>query len=68
MNTQNERKRVGQEEPEIQQGEEKSIAKQERLKKLMHQHPQRDEPRIDGVGTEEEESLRSSALKDALRG
>lgn len=35
------------EEAEIQQGEKKGIAKDERLKKAMRQHPQRDTPRVD---------------------
>ncbi len=33
---------------ELQQGESKGIAKQEALKHLKKQHPQRDVPRVDG--------------------
>ena len=40
---------------EIQSGEPKSISKQERLKRAIKQHPQRDVPRIDGEVTEERE-------------
>lgn len=33
---------------ELQQGESKGIAKQEALKHLKKQHPQRDVPKVDG--------------------
>lgn len=36
-------------EPEIQQGGERSIANVERLKRVIRQHPQRDEPKVDSV-------------------
>ena len=36
-------------EPEIQQGEGRSIATDERLKRAIKQHPQRDEPKVDCV-------------------
>lgn len=35
--------------PQIQQGETRGIAKDERLKRVVKQHPQRDEPRVDSV-------------------
>jgi hypothetical protein len=34
---------------EIQQGEGRSIATDERLKRVIKQHPQRDEPKVDSV-------------------
>lgn len=40
-------------EPEIQQGEERSIGRDERLKRVIKQHPQRDEPRVDSVEPDE---------------
>lgn len=33
----------------IQQGMERGIAKDERVKRVLRQHPKRDEPRIDSV-------------------
>ena len=36
-------------EPEVQQGHGRSIAKGEKLERLIKQHPQRDEPRVDSV-------------------
>jgi len=36
-------------EPEIQQSGERSIAEDERLKRLIKRHPQRDEPKVDSV-------------------
>lgn len=36
-------------EPEIQQGDGRSIATDERLKRVIKQHPQRDEPKVDSV-------------------
>jgi hypothetical protein len=35
--------------PEIQQGDGRSIATDERLKRVIKQHPQRDEPKVDSV-------------------
>ena len=35
--------------PEIQQGERRSIATDERLKRVIKQHPQRDEPKVDSI-------------------
>ena len=49
MNQEQRRREIGPEEPEIQQGNGRSIAKDEQLKRLIRQHPQRDEPRIDSV-------------------
>jgi hypothetical protein len=40
-------------EPEIQQGHGRSIAKDEQLKRVIKQHPQRDEPKVDSVEAEE---------------
>ncbi|GEM_PF-5118888 len=48
------------EEFEIQMGEPKSISKQERLKRAIRQHPQRDVPRIDGEATEAGEEAERS--------
>lgn len=36
-------------EPEIQQGHGRSIARDERLKRSIRQHPQRDIPRVESV-------------------
>jgi hypothetical protein len=36
-------------EPEIQQGHRHSIVTDERLKRVIKQHPQRDEPKVDSV-------------------
>jgi hypothetical protein len=36
-------------EPEIQTGHERSIARNEELERLIRQHPQRDEPRVDDI-------------------
>ena len=33
----------------LQQGERRGIATDERLKRLIRQHPQRDEPKVDSV-------------------
>lgn len=35
--------------PEIQQGDGRSIGTDERLKRVIKQHPQRDEPKVDSV-------------------
>ena len=35
--------------PEVQQGTSRGPAKDERLKREVRQHPQRDEPRVDSV-------------------
>jgi hypothetical protein len=35
--------------PEIQQSDGRSIATDERLKRVIKQHPQRDEPKVDSV-------------------
>jgi hypothetical protein len=36
-------------EPEVQQGNGRSRAKDDELKRIIKQHPQRDEPRVDSV-------------------
>jgi len=36
-------------EPEAQQSHETSIAKEERIKRIIKQHPQRDIPRVESV-------------------
>jgi len=36
-------------EPEVQQGDMRGIARQEKLKRLRKQHPQRDIPRVDST-------------------
>jgi hypothetical protein len=36
-------------EPEIQQGDGRSRTKDDQLKRIIKQHPQRDEPRVDSV-------------------
>lgn len=36
-------------EPEIQQSDSRSIATDERLKRAIRQHPQRDEPKVDSL-------------------
>jgi hypothetical protein len=36
-------------EPEIQQGDGRSRRKDDQLKRIIKQHPQRDEPRVDSV-------------------
>jgi hypothetical protein len=36
-------------EPEIQQGDGRSRAKDDEVKRLLRQHPLRDEPRVDSV-------------------
>ena len=43
------------EEDDVQQGEPRSIAKQEALKHVKKQHPQRDIPRVDGEESERSE-------------
>ncbi|GAB4480465.1 MAG: hypothetical protein OHK0044_28430 [Burkholderiaceae bacterium] len=35
--------------PAVQQGSDRSIVRDEQLKRAIKQHPQRDEPRVDGV-------------------
>jgi hypothetical protein len=40
-------------EPEIQQSGSRSIAVDERLKRVIKQHPQRDEPKVDRVEPDE---------------
>jgi hypothetical protein len=40
-------------EPEIQQGDGRSIVTDERLKRAIKQHPQRDEPKVDSVEPDE---------------
>jgi hypothetical protein len=40
-------------EPEIQQGHGRSKLKDARLKRMVKQHPQRDEPRVDSVEQDE---------------
>jgi hypothetical protein len=37
---------------EIQQGDGRSIAKDEQLKRIIKHHPQRDEPKVDSVEPE----------------
>lgn len=46
--------------PEIQHGAPRSIATDERLKRVLHRHPQRDEPRLDSVEPDETPSGRGS--------
>jgi hypothetical protein len=36
-------------EPEVQQGDGRSRTKDDELKRIVKQHPQRDEPRVDSV-------------------
>lgn len=36
-------------EAEVQQGESRSVATDERLKRAIKQHPQRDEPKVDSI-------------------
>jgi len=36
-------------EPEVQQSNERSIAKHERMKRVIKQHPQREIPRVEGI-------------------
>ncbi len=40
-------------EADLQQSSTRSIAKQERLKRIVKQHPQRDIPRVEGVEPDE---------------
>ncbi|HEU0201860.1 MAG TPA: hypothetical protein VFR86_15690 [Burkholderiaceae bacterium] len=40
-------------EAEIQQGDGRGIAKEERLKRIIKQHPQREEPKVDSVEPDE---------------
>jgi hypothetical protein len=40
-------------EPDLQQGHGRSIARDEQLKRVIRQHPQRDEPKVDSVGPDE---------------
>ena len=51
MNRQQKPERRREEPPaaEIQQGDVRSIATDERLKRVIRQHPQRDEPKVDSV-------------------
>jgi hypothetical protein len=53
MNMNRQRKPEGRKEepsaPEIQQTDGRSIATDERLKRLIKQHPQRDEPKVDSI-------------------
>jgi len=39
--------------PDIQEGGERSPAKDDALKRVIKQHPQRDEPRVDSVEVQE---------------
>jgi len=48
MSTETEPKPEQFKEDELQQGEPRSIARQEALKHIKKQHPQRDVPRVDG--------------------
>ncbi|MFM9888885.1 MAG: hypothetical protein ACKVQT_38165 [Burkholderiales bacterium] len=36
-------------EAEVQGGQTRSIARQEKLKRIVKQHPERDEPRVDAI-------------------
>ena len=36
-------------EPEVQGSQIRSIARQEKLKRIVKQHPKRDEPRVDAI-------------------
>ena len=38
---------------ELQQGESRGIGKDERLKRVVKRHPQRDEPKVDSVDPDE---------------
>jgi hypothetical protein len=40
-------------EPEVQQGNGRSKARDDALKRIIKQHPQRDEPRVDSVEEEQ---------------
>ena len=44
---------LGTPEPEVQLGHDRSKVKDERMKAILKQHPQRDEPRLDGVEPDE---------------
>ena len=54
MNSQKTRPEEKAPEPEIQQGNGRSKARDDVLKRTIKQHPQRDEPRVDSVGDEEQ--------------
>lgn len=43
------RQEEGTPEPEIQKSGRRSVANDERLKRVIKQHPQRDEPKVDSV-------------------
>lgn len=51
MNQEQERKAPDKpaERPEIQQGAGRGVARDEGLKRIVRQHPQRDEPKVDSV-------------------
>jgi hypothetical protein len=36
-------------EPDVQGGQTRSIARQEELKRIVRQHPERDEPKVDAI-------------------
>lgn len=55
MNRQQEPEREKQEplSPEIQQSNRRSISADERMKRVIKQHPQRDEPKVDSIEPDE---------------
>jgi hypothetical protein len=59
-------RRRGAPQPEVQGGQQRSKARDEALKRLVKQHPQRDEPRVDS--TEEEQPAAPDALRAPLGG
>jgi hypothetical protein len=36
-------------EPEVQGSQTRSVARQEKLKRIVRQHPERDEPKVDAI-------------------
>jgi hypothetical protein len=46
-------------EPDVQQGDGRSKARDDALKRIIRQHPKRDEPRVDSVEEEQPPSPRS---------
>lgn len=47
------RRKTEPEEQEIQLGHGRSVAKDERIKRVIKKHPQRDEPKVDSVEPDE---------------
>lgn len=52
-------------EAEVQQGQERGIGKDERLKRAVKQHPQRDEPKVDSVEPGETPATRPATGRSA---